>query len=195
MTWSCLGVSITASSNLDILGVKFGFKLTFEEHVRGIVSRVSQIIGIFRLVKRIFVDTSVLLRFFLHLFFKSLIIVLRCGGQLLKVTFSFLSARCIRWPGFVPIRVYCCCVIDKVNSNSNHRLFNELPSASTRVRHTRAAAAVHPLYFEVSRCRTSHFAKSFLPAQIRLWNNLAYTVFDTRKLDWFNGAVNRWLLP
>ena len=36
--------------------------ITFEDHVRGIVSRVSQRIGILRLVKRVFVDTSVLLR-------------------------------------------------------------------------------------------------------------------------------------
>ena len=56
------GVSIRASPNLDILGVKFDSKLTFEDHVRGIVSRVSQRIGILRLVTRIFVDTSVLLR-------------------------------------------------------------------------------------------------------------------------------------
>ena len=36
------GVSICASPDLDILGVKFDSKLTFEDHVRGIVSRVSQ---------------------------------------------------------------------------------------------------------------------------------------------------------
>ena len=35
--------SIRASPNLDILGVKFDSKLTFEDHVHGIVSRVSQI--------------------------------------------------------------------------------------------------------------------------------------------------------
>ena len=40
------GVSIRASHNLEILGVKFDSKLTFEDHVRGIVSRVSQRIGI-----------------------------------------------------------------------------------------------------------------------------------------------------
>ena len=56
------GVSIRASPNLDILGVKFDYKLTFEDHVSGIVSRVSRRIGILRLVKRLFVDTSVLLR-------------------------------------------------------------------------------------------------------------------------------------
>ena len=55
-------VSIRASPNLDILGVKFDSKLTFDDHVHCIVSRVSQRIGILRLVKRLFVDTSVLLR-------------------------------------------------------------------------------------------------------------------------------------
>ena len=58
------GVSIWASPNLDILGVKFVSKFTFDVHVRGIVPRVSQRIDILRLVKRIlnFVDISVLLR-------------------------------------------------------------------------------------------------------------------------------------
>ena len=36
------GVSIFASPNHDIFGVKFDVRLTFEEHERGIVSRVSQ---------------------------------------------------------------------------------------------------------------------------------------------------------
>ena len=39
-------VSICASPNLDILEVKFYSRLTFEDHVRGIVSRASQRIGI-----------------------------------------------------------------------------------------------------------------------------------------------------
>ena len=54
------GISIQASSYLYIL-VKFDSKLTFKDHVRGIVSRVSQRIVILRLVKCIFVDTSILL--------------------------------------------------------------------------------------------------------------------------------------
>ena len=56
------GVSNCASPNLDILGAKFDSKLMFVDHVSGIVSRVSQTIGILKLVKRIFVDTSVSLR-------------------------------------------------------------------------------------------------------------------------------------
>ena len=56
------GVSNRAGPSLDIQGLKFDSKLTFEDHVRVIVSRVPQIIDILMLVKRIFVDTSVLLR-------------------------------------------------------------------------------------------------------------------------------------
>ena len=45
------GLSIRASPNLDIPGTKSDSKLTLEENVRGIVSRVSQRIGILRLVR------------------------------------------------------------------------------------------------------------------------------------------------
>ena len=78
----------------------------------------------------------------------------------------------------------------------NHCLFSELSSA-VNVRHTGAAAAAHPLNFTVSRCRTSQFARHFLPAQTRVcgMNDIPYTVFDTGTLDGLKGAVNRWLLP
>ena len=94
----------------------------------------------------------------------------------------------------VPL-VAALCMLYKVNLNLNPSLFNELPSASVRVRHTRAAAAAHPLEFDVSRCGTSQFARCFLPAQTRVGNDLPYTVFHTGMLDGCNGAVNRWLLP
>ena len=58
VTWSslrCLAELVQSSTSVR---VKFDRKLTFEDHVRGIVS-VSQRIGILRLVKCIFVDTSV----------------------------------------------------------------------------------------------------------------------------------------
>ena len=54
-------VSICSTPYLVILCVRFDTMLIFEDHVSGIFSRVSQRIGILRLVKRIFLDTSVLL--------------------------------------------------------------------------------------------------------------------------------------
>ena len=140
----------------------------------------------------------------MNLFFQSLSIVLLCGGLLLSASFSFPSARCIRWPGFALIRVSCRChrrhvaalyMLYKVNSNSNLCLFSELSYASVRVWHTQVVTAAHPFLFEVSWCRTSQFARCFLPAQTRVWNDFPLTVFGTGTIDGFKGAVNRWLLP
>ena len=71
------GVSICASPNLDILGVKFDSRLTIEDHVRSIVSihSVSQRIGIFSSVKRVFVDTFVLL----HCYYTCVLLILEYG--------------------------------------------------------------------------------------------------------------------
>ena len=54
------GISICASPNFNILDVKFDSRLTYENHVRGIVSCVYQRIAILRLVKHVFVDTGLL---------------------------------------------------------------------------------------------------------------------------------------
>ena len=37
--------------------------------------------------------------------------------------------------------------------------------------------------------------RSFVLAQVRMWNNLPYTMFNTETLDGFKGAVKRWLSP
>ena len=141
----------------------------------------------------------------MHWFSQSLSIVLQCGGLLLNVIFSFSRFRCIRWQGFCPDQTFLSLchrrhvaalfMLYNVNPNWNHCLFSELPSSSIRVRYTLAAASAHPLEFEVSRCRTSQFARRFLPGQTRVSNDLPYAVFDTGALDGFKGAVNRWLLP
>ena len=57
-------VSIHARPNLDIVGVKFYSKLTFRDHVCGIVSLVFQGIGILRAAKCVFVHPSVLLCYY-----------------------------------------------------------------------------------------------------------------------------------
>ena len=62
VTSSCLGFPFVIDPTSTFLhGVKFDSKFTFIDPVCGIVFRVSQRIGILRLVKHVFVDTSVLL--------------------------------------------------------------------------------------------------------------------------------------
>lgn len=49
--------------------------------------------------------------------------------------------------------------------------------------------------FEVTRCRSSQFARCFLHAQGRLQSDLCSVMFDSDTLNWFTGAVNPSLLP
>ena len=105
------GLNLRDSPNLDILGLKFDSRLTVEDLARGIVSRVSQRIGIFRFVKRVLVDTHVLLRCIYAFVLPILKYCSPVVGLLLNVVFGFSRARCIRWPCFTLIRLYCRCVI------------------------------------------------------------------------------------
>ena len=99
------------------------------------------------------------------------------------------------------------CMLYKFNLNWNHCLFSEVPSASTRVQHTRVAAAAHLLEREVWRCITSQFAR-LLQTQCKLRHStpwyfkLQWMSCGRRPrfecgmmLDGLKGAVNRWLLP
>ena len=86
------------------------------------------------------------------------------------------------------------CMLYNVKSYMNNCLFIELPSGSVSVRHSRAAAAAHPLEFEESRCTTSQFAKVFpaCPDSCVACPDIPCTVFDTGTLDGFKGTVNCW---
>ena len=74
------------------------------------------------------------------------------------------------------------------------RTRNTVCSTSTHLLVPEFDISDYPLEFEASRCITSQFARCFLLAEVRMWNNLPYTAFDIRTLDGFICAVNRWLL-
>ena len=138
----------------------------------------------------------------LHLLSQSLSIVLQCGGQLLNITFSVLSARCIRWPGFVPIRVSYCCVINVVwlGLVCCARLIRTLIIV--------CSASFHVLLdfdFLELRPQLIHWNLKYHGVErpnllgLSCWRRFDcgmtfHTLCDTGTLDGFKGAVNRWLL-
>ena len=152
-------VSIRASPNLDIIGVKFDSKPTFEDHVHGIVSSVSHRIGILRLVKLIFVDTSALLRCYFAFFLLVLEYCSSVWGSAAECHLQLLErqvysvARLCHDQSFLSLchrrRVVGLTMLYKVkNSNSNHSLFSERPSASTRVRYI-PELRPHPIHWSL----------------------------------------------
>ena len=119
-------------------------------------------------------------------------------GSLLNVIFSFLIAMCIQWPGFVLIRVSCRCVIDvellglvcctrlmrtliTLCSASFHLLLLEFDIPELRPQ------IIHWVWI-ASLCRTFQFARCYLPAQVRMWNELPYTLCLTPEC-WMGSRV------
>ena len=142
----------------------------------------------------------------MHLFSQSLSIVLRCGGLLLNVIFSFSSARCIRWPGFALIRHFCRCAIDVmllhcecckrlirtriiVCSVSFHLLLSEFDILERRLQPSIRGWCI--------QVQNIPICKVFSAGSDSCVECLPYTVFNTWTLivGSREGAVNRWLLP
>ena len=126
------GMSICVSPNLDILGVKFDSRLTFEDFARGIVSRVSQITGILRSVKHVCADTSMLLRSY-HAFSPNPSILEYCSpvwGSAAECDLKPLEHQVYSVAMLCPHQTFlslchrrnvaALCMLYKVNSNSNH---------------------------------------------------------------------------
>ena len=150
------------------------------------VSRVSKRICILRLVKRIFVDTSVLLRCY---FAFDLLIVEYCS---LVWGSSEGHLQLLERLLYLVARLLVCCTrlirtLFTVCSASFHLLLLEfdIPELWPQL------IQLSFKYQGVERPNNRYF----LLAQVRLWNDLPYTVFDTGTLDWFKSAVNCWLLP
>ena len=128
-----------------------------------VLSLVSQRIGILRLVNRMFMDTSVFLRCYYAFVLPILEYCSPVWGTAAECHFQLLERQVYSVARLFPDQTFLSwchrchvatlCMLYKVNSNSNHCMFSELPSASVRVRRIRAATAAHPLEFEVSRCR------------------------------------------
>ena len=137
------GVSFCASPNHDILDVKFDSRLTIEDHVRGIVSRVSQRICTLRLAKSVFVYSSALLRFYYAFVFPTLEYCSPVWGYAAECHLQPLERQVYSVVGLCHDQTFfslchrrhvaALCMLYKVNSNSNHCLVSEVPSASVSV--------------------------------------------------------------
>ena len=74
-------------------------------------------------------------------------------------------------------------ILYKINANSNHCLFSELPSTSTRVRHTELGPQLIHWNLKCQSVEPPYLKRCFMPAQVQMWNDLPYTVLGTGTLD------------
>ena len=150
VTWSCLVFPFArVPTSIFLAWNLIACSLTFEDHVRSIVSVFQKLV--FRLVKPVIVAISVLLR----CCYAFVLPVLEycspvwesaaeCHLQHVERQVYSVARHCIDQTFLLLCHrrhVAALCMLYKVNSNSNHCLFNELLPAYVKVRHTRAVAA------------------------------------------------------
>jgi len=198
------GVVLKNLSVLEILGVTFDAKMTFEVHLRSVSRSVSQRIGILRKSYSIFRDPAMLGT----CFFSFLLPVLEyCSAVWCSAADSHLrlldrtvASACFHIGGVLACdlahrrSVAVLCMLYKIWSNELHPLYAELPPALVPVRTTRAAVSAHAHSLVVPRSRTVQYSRSFIPLSVSLWNSLVDSVFDGVGLGGFKNRANSLLL-
>ena len=186
------------SHSVYVLGVTLDAKLTFEQQVRNVVKSASQKLGIVRKASSVFGD-----RFISSTVFRSFVLPLLeyCSpvwGSAADTHLELLNriARVpasVGEPGDLQHRrnVGALSMFYKIVGNASHSLHHEVPPLRHFVRVTRESLATHERARAPVRCRTSQFARCFVPGTVRLWNSLDAGVFESGSIGGFKSSVNR----
>ena len=86
------------------------------------------------------------------------------------------------------------CMLYKIRCNLMHPLYGALPVPYVPVRVTRGAVIAHRYTYAPSRCRTSHYRRTFIPWSVSLRDDLSDPVFDSEGLAGFKSRANAFLL-
>jgi len=172
------GVPINECSSLEILGVKFDAKLTFEEHIRSVVKTTTRKIGLMRVARRVYNDVVVLRRCFFSFILPSLEY---CSAVWRSSASSHLALldRVVRNASHLcgvdelvslPHRrdVAGLCMFYKIYHNHRHPLNSAVCVPPRRSRVTRAQVAAHVFEVDLVRCGTVELQCCFVPALSRL---------------------------
>ena len=193
-------VVLANSSSLKILGVIFDSRLTFELHIRQMVSSASQKIGIIRKGFSLFHDNNINKVCFISFLLPILEYcapvwssAAQCHLKLIDKVLSRVRFLC-NDANSVDLShrrsVGALCLFYKIYMNPNHQLHSVLPESYVPARSTRYASAAHRHTLKSIRCRTGQFSRCFMPSTVELWNSLPDTVFEGGTLQSFKSSVN-----
>ena len=198
------GTVLKESDDLDIFGVTFDSKLTFEKHLRTVSRAASQRLGILRKSWRVFHDKllSVSGRCFLGFVLPVLeycsAVWCSAADTHLKLLTHVVSGACFLAGGVLTCdlshgwSVAVLCMLYKIKCNPKHPLGVALPVPYVPVRVTRGALIAHWYTFAPPRCRTSQYRRTFIPLSVSLWNDLVdpIPIFDGVGLAGFKSRSN-----
>ena len=163
------------SDDLDILGVTFDSKLTFEKHLRSVSRAAYQRLGILRKSWRVFHDGLLIGRCFWGFVLPVLeycsAVWCSAADTHLKVLDRVVSGACFIAGGVLNCNishrrsVAVLCMLYKIRCNPKHPLCGVLPVPYVPVRVTRGALIAHRYTFAPPRCRTSQYRMTLFPSQ------------------------------
>ena len=191
-------------NELHILGMTLDTKLTFEKHIRSVVSSAAQKIGILRLAWSIYRDESVVSRCFWSLLLPILEYCSPVWGSSAEGHLALLN-RIVDRVGQLSNGLVQCnlqhrrnvaalCMLYKVRANSAHPLNSRLPPPYVPPRALRHHARHHAHQLSSVHSRTSQYQRTFVPHTTRLWNSLGQDVAFEEGLQKFKTTAHRSLL-
>ena len=196
-------VVLNTCNSFKILGVLFDSKFTFEQHVRSISSSVAQKIGLLRKSYKIFGDTSVLRKCFNSFILPCLEYCSPAWSSAAASHLKLLDRNVRACKFLIPDlevdlwhrrSVSSLCMLYKIFHNPKHPLNSELPNLFQAVRVTRNVLRSNSLAFSIQRCNTSQYARCFIPATTRSWNELPSSVVESQELQKFKCRANSFFL-
>ena len=198
------GTVLKESDDLEILGVTFDSKLTFEKHLRSVSRAASQILGVLRKSWRVFHDRLLIGRclwgFVLPVLEYCSPVGCSAADKHLKLLDRVVSGACFLAGGVLNCNlshrrsVAVLCMLYKIRCNPMHPLCGALHVSYVPVRVTCGTLIAHRCTYAPPRCRTSQYRMTFILLSLSLWNDLVDPVFDGVGLAGFKSRSNAFLL-
>ena len=178
--------------------------MTFEKHLHSVFRAASQRLGILRKSWRLFHDRSLpgrcSLGFVLPVLEYCFAVWCSAADTHLK-----LLDRAVSGARFLTGGVFECdishrrsvavlCMLYKIRCYPVHPLYCALPGPYVPALVTRGALVAHRYTYELLRCRTLQYSRTFIPLSVSLWNDFANPVFDGVGLAGFKSRANASLL-
>lgn len=198
------GVPVGIVPELKLLGIVLDSKLSFESQIRAIAASASSRIGILRKVSSLYSDAEVVTRSFWSYILPLLEYCSPVWYSAAACHLSLLDRIVRRAVSLSDGKVTCdlahrrqvasLCMFFKIFHNAEHPVRSHFPPPFVPARCTRRTAVLHDFVLLAPRFKTVQYSRSFIPACVALWNDLAACVFDGSDLSSFKSSVNRFLL-
>ena len=192
------GEELEQLKSVRILGVTSGSKLTFQTHLREVVSKAARKLGVVRRARQLFDCPRDVISCFNTYVLSSLEY---CAPVQMSSAESHLSLldSTVRSEVELCEGDICCmqhrrqistfCLVYEIYYGADH-ILHEYLHHFVAASNTRGSNALCELAVVIPRCRTVQYSRSILPVAVGMWNLLPPDVLSGDTLSFFKSAMN-----